>query len=197
VEVPVRPDYAPNFFLSAAFVHEGKLYQGSKSVAVPAVEQQLKVDVTPSKAEFKPGEAAVYTITARDYANKPVSAEFSLGVVDEAIYSVRPDAVQDIFKFFFGKTYNRISTSSSLSYYFQGESGKKQMQLTQMRNRRYLAQLKPEALVQPKVRKAFPDTALWLANQARVSRLADHLAGDGARRHTRHEGRGSHQQGDR
>src|SRR5207247_6373643 len=33
-----------------------------------------------------------------------------------------------------------------------------------MRSRRNLAQLKPESLVQPKVRKAFPDTALWLAS---------------------------------
>src|SRR5262249_34470945 len=54
--------------------------------------------------------------------------------------------------------------SSSLSYYFQGESGKRRMQLANLRSRRNLAQLKPEALVQPKVRKAFPDTALWIAN---------------------------------
>ena len=76
--------------------------------------------------------------------------------MDEAIYSVRPDATPDIFKFFYGKTYNRINTSSSLSYYFQGQSGKHRMQLTGLRNRRNLAQLKPEALVQPKIRKAFP-----------------------------------------
>ena len=128
------------------------------------MEKRLKVEVTPSKPEFKPGEPAVYTITAHDSSDKPVSAEFSLGVVDEAIYGVRPETTQDIFKFFYGKTYNRISTSTSLSYFFQGESGKHPgCRLTGLRNRRNLAQLKPEALVQPKVRKAFPDTALWLA----------------------------------
>ncbi|HTM48996.1 MAG TPA: MG2 domain-containing protein [Bryobacteraceae bacterium] len=164
VEVPVKAEYAPNFFLNAAFLLNGKLYQGSKSISVPAVEQQLKVEVTPSRAEFKPGEPALYTITARDWADKPVSAEFSIGVVDEAIYSVRPETTPDIFKFFFGRMYNRVSTSSSLSYYFQGESGKRRMQLANFRSRRNLAQLKPEALVQPKVRKAFPDTALWLAS---------------------------------
>jgi uncharacterized protein YfaS (alpha-2-macroglobulin family) len=164
VEVPIRAEYIPNFFVNAALVRDGKLFEGSKSISVPAVEQQLKVDVSPSKAEFKPGEPAAYTITARDSADKPVSAELSLGVVDEAIYSVRPEATPDIFKFFYGKTYNRISTSSSLSYYFQGESGKHKMQLTGLRSRRNLAQLKPEALVQPKVRKAFPDTAFWVAN---------------------------------
>ncbi len=163
VEVPIRGDYMPNFFVNAAYVKDGLLHQGSKSISVPAVEQRLKVEVTPSKPEFKPGEPAVYTITAHDSSNKPVSAEFSLGVVDEAIYGVRPETTQDIFKFFYGRTYNRITTSTSLSYFFQGESGKHRMQLTGLRSRRNLAQLKPEALVQPKVRKAFPDTALWLA----------------------------------
>ena len=164
VDIPVRAEYTPNFFVSAAFVVDGKMRSGTKSISVPAVEQQLKVEVTASKPEFKPGEPGIYTIRARDSNDKPVAAEFSLGVVDEAIYSVRPETVQDIFKFFYARTYNRISTSSSLSYYFRGESGKRRMQLTQMRRRGNLAQLKPEALVQPRVRKAFPDTALWLAN---------------------------------
>ena len=70
VDVPVKAEYTPNFFVSAAFVSDGKLHKGSKSVSVPAVEQQLKVDVTPSKAEFKPGEPGVYTITARDSARQ-------------------------------------------------------------------------------------------------------------------------------
>src|SRR5204862_7589785 len=117
-----------------------------------------------STAEVKPGDPADYTITAYASADRTVSAEFSMAVVDEAIYGVRTETTQYIFKFFFGKTYNRISTSSSLTYYFQGESGKHRMQLTDMRSRRNLAQLKPEALVQPKIRKAFPDTALWLAD---------------------------------
>ncbi len=164
VEIPVRAEYMPNFYVNATMVRDGKLYQGSKSISVPANDQQLKVEVTPSKAEFKPGEPATYTIVTRDAADKGVAAEISLGVVDEAIYSVRPEATPDIFKFFYGKTYNRINTSSSLSYYFQGQSGKHRMQLTGLRNRRNLAQLKPEALVQPKIRKAFPDTALWLGN---------------------------------
>src|SRR5438105_15961517 len=102
-------------FSTAAFVSDGKLHMGTRSVSVPAVEQQLKVDVTASKPEYKPGEPGMYTISARDSHDKPVAAEFSLGVVDEAIYSVRPETVQDIFKFFYGRTYNRISTSSSLN----------------------------------------------------------------------------------
>ncbi len=38
------------------------------------------------------------------------------------------------------------------------------MQLAQLRAPGKLAQLKPERLVQPKIRKAFPDTAFWAAD---------------------------------
>jgi uncharacterized protein YfaS (alpha-2-macroglobulin family) len=90
-------------------------------------------------------------------------AEFSLGVVDEAIYGVRRDTTQNILAFFFGRDYNRVSTDSSLEYFFNGEAGKRRMQLAELRPRSRLAQLKPERLVQPKVRKAFPDTTFWAA----------------------------------
>ena len=38
------------------------------------------------------------------------------------------------------------------------------MQLASVRPSKGLAQLKPERLVQPKIRKAFPDTAYWVAD---------------------------------
>src|SRR5262249_43148413 len=82
----------------------------------------------------------------------------------EAIYAIRPDAAQDIVKFFYGSTYNRVATTSSLAYYFSGAAGKRQMRLTELRPSSAVGQLKPEKLLQPKVRKAFPDTALWIAD---------------------------------
>ncbi|HYX54375.1 MAG TPA: alpha-2-macroglobulin family protein, partial [Candidatus Limnocylindrales bacterium] len=91
----------------------------------------------------------------------------SLGVVDEAIYSVHPDSVQDISGFFYGRVENRVQMQSSLSFYFTGEAGTKPMILAFDGKKREprLAQLKPsKPLIQPKVRKVFPDTALWLAD---------------------------------
>ena len=172
VQVPIRPEYAPNFFLSATFLRENRLSQGSKSIIVPPIERQLTVELESSKAEYKPGEPAVFSVTARDHKGKPVSAEFSLGVVDEAIYAIQPEAVQDILKFFYGRTYNRVETDSSLNYYFHGQSGKRVMSLAKLYSpgtsasvaRIGLAQLKPERLVEPRIRKAFPDTIFWVAN---------------------------------
>ncbi len=159
LEVPIRNDYAPNFYVSAAFIHQGQLYQGTKSLKVPPDERKLNVKVVPTKAVFKPGEAAGYTVEAKDWQGKPVSAEFSLGVVDEAIYAIRPEAMPDPLRHFYGRVYSVVSTESSLSYYFSGEAGERAMQLAQVNQS--LAQLKPDRVPEPRIRKAFPDTVYW------------------------------------
>ena len=164
VQVPIRTENAPNFYISAAFLKDNKLHQGSKSINVPPDTFKLNVQLQPSKAQFEPGEGASYTIIAKDTQGKPTSAEFSLGVVDEAIYAIRPEATTDILKFFYGRVFNRVTTDSSLAYYFHGEAGKKQMQLANVRPHKWLAEIKPERLVEPRVRKAFPDTAFWVAD---------------------------------
>ena len=129
VEIPIVSSYAPNFFLTAVFLKNQRYYAGTKSIKVPPVEQQLAVEVKASKPEYKPGESGAYSIDAKDSAGRPVAAEFSLGVVDEAIYAIRRESVQDILAFFFGRKWNRVNTDTSLSYYFQGEAGKRRMQL--------------------------------------------------------------------
>ncbi len=164
VDVPIKPEYAPNFYVAATFIRGNKLYQGSKSLSVPPTQHELKVDLTPSKPQYLPGEAASYTIKATDASGKPVAAEFSLGVVDEAIYAIQPETVLPILKAFYGTIYSKVSTDTSLTYYFSGQAGKRAMELAAVRPHRSLAQLKPEKLVQPKVRKAFPDTAYWVAD---------------------------------
>ena len=131
-------------------------------------------------------------VTGADGKPAP-GAELSLGVVDEAIYAIRRDMTQDLLAFFFGREWNMVHTEDSLNYYFNGEAGKRRMRLAALRDPSRLAQLKPDRMVQPKVRKAFPDTAFWAADlvtdargqgagQGGVSRFADHLARHGARR---------------
>jgi hypothetical protein len=167
VDVPILREYAPNFYVNVAFLHDNQMFEGSKRISVPPSEHQLQVELFPSKKEFKPGENATYILTAIDNLGRPVAgAEFSLGVVDEAIYAIRPEAARDILNFFYGSIYNRVGTSSSLSYYFTGESGKRAMELAGggIAQRRALGQIKPERLVEPRIRKAFPDTAYWVAD---------------------------------
>jgi hypothetical protein len=163
--VPVTVADEPGFFVSAQFLRAGSMYRGSKYVKVPPVDHQLNVSVATDKPQYQPGQTAQYSINVTNAEGKPApQAEFSLGVVDEAIYAIRPDTVQDPLGFFFGHEWNHVLSEDSLDYYFNGEAGKRRMQLAQLRPPSRLAQLKPERLAQPKVRKAFPDTAFWAAD---------------------------------
>jgi uncharacterized protein YfaS (alpha-2-macroglobulin family) len=126
------------------------------------VAHTLNVNLTSSKPQYQPGETATYNLQVTDTAGKPVpNAEFSVGVVDEAIYAIKKDRTPDILNFFYGRVWNTVNTSDSLSYYFHGEAGKRRMQLAALRPMSKLAQLKPERLAEAKVRKLFPDTAFW------------------------------------
>ena len=87
----------------------------------------MKIDIQPAKTQFEPGEKAAYTILAHDAAGNPVSGDFSIGVVDEAIYAIHPDQSGDIFSNFYGEVYDRVGMDTSLQFYFEGEAGKKAM----------------------------------------------------------------------
>jgi len=166
IDVPIQGENQPNVFVAVAFWKDNKFYQSSRNLKVPAVQKQLQIDIQPSQKQFQPGQKGSYALRVRDNDGKPVVGEFSIGVVDEAIYSIYPDQSGDIHQFFYGPVYDRVSTESSLGFYFSGEAGKREMFLAYRAQNtpRALAQLKPETPVQPKVRKLFPDTALWLAD---------------------------------
>lgn len=164
VAIPVEAAWAPNVFVEAVFLRDNTLMRGSRMLKVPATEKQLTVEVVSSKPEYQPGEKAQLTVTAKDAQGKPVAAEFSVGVVDEAIYAIKREMQGDIVQAFYGRQWNRVHTDSSMYYYFYGEAGTRRMELAKLRPAGTRAQLKPERLVQPKVRKEFPDTAFWLAD---------------------------------
>jgi uncharacterized protein YfaS (alpha-2-macroglobulin family) len=161
VDIPIEERFEPNFFLNITFVKNEQLIEGSKNISVPAVEKVLKVTVETDKTEYRPGEKVTYTVTARDAQGHPVSAELSLGVVDEAIYAVRPDSVEPPEKAFYARGWDKVFTQFSTTYWFMGYSGRHKMELAQLRAPTRLADFKNPQAVQPKVRKFFPDTIQW------------------------------------
>lgn len=172
VEIPVDRAFAPNAFVTAVFLQNDEHYEGSKSLIVPPVDRQISVSLEPSRREFQPGEPAVLKLAARDHEGRPVRAEFSLGVVDEAIYAVRREEQADLLKTFYGSRWNRVETDTSQTFYFWGASGERigfpvgtttEMAMA-VADRRTLAQLKRESVAMPKIRKDFPDTAFWVAD---------------------------------
>ncbi|GGH15452.1 alpha-2-macroglobulin family protein [Silvibacterium dinghuense] len=162
-DLPITADAQPNITISTLFLKNNTLYQATKRIQVPPAQQKLQVEVTPTKEIFQPQQSATYDVSTMDSTGKPVSADVSFGVVDEAIYSLYPDTSGDMIKSLYPQRYSSAEVETSLDYYFSGEAGEKSPLLAE-RNRRYhpqLAQVKPGNEAAPKVRKAFPDTAYW------------------------------------
>lgn len=163
LDIPIEERYEPNFFVGVAYVKNDQLSEGTKDIPVPATEKTLKVTVETDKEKYRPNDKVTYTLKTMDSKGKPVSAEVSLGVVDEAIYAIQPDLVRPPEKVFYGKNYNKVYTQFSTTYWFNGYSGNHKMELTRLRPPTQLADFKNAGQpVQPKVRKFFPDTIYWM-----------------------------------
>ena len=135
----------------------------SQILAVPARDRILKLDIIPNKKEYKPRDVASYTVLARNDDGSPASgAEISLGVVDEAIYSIRPETAGNIKREFYGRRYNEVETSVAIRYTFTGYSGSRPIDLALNKKAYQLADFKGEApLAEPTIRREFKDTAFW------------------------------------
>ena len=164
-DMPITSDAVPNLQVNAVFIQNDQLYEANKDINVPPVEKQLQVEITPAKDVFQPEQSAVYDVLLKDSAGKPVAgADLSFGVVDEAIYSLYPDTSGDMVKRLYPQRYVYAEVTSSLEYSFSGRAGERSPMLAERRSRYNprMAQVKPgNDVVQPKVRKAFPDTAFW------------------------------------
>ncbi len=162
-DVPITQQAQPNLIVTAVIVHDDQLMTAQKSLKVPLTERTLTITATPQKTQYEPGDKASFDVKAVDSAGKPVEADLSFGVVDEALYSVRPDTTGDIVASFYPKRSVYLEPQTSFEFYFSGEAGTKSPLLAA--NGLYhprMAQVKPGSdLVVPEVRKAFPDTAYW------------------------------------
>lgn len=164
-DVPITQQAQPNLVVTAVVVHDNQLITAQRSLSVPAVERTLTVTATPAKSQYEPGDNASFDVYAVDSQGKPVQADFSFGVVDEALYSVRPDTTGNIVAAFYPKRYVYLNPQTSFDFFFYGEAGKRSPLLADLNAGLYhprMAQVKPGSdLVVPKIRKAFPDTAYW------------------------------------
>jgi uncharacterized protein YfaS (alpha-2-macroglobulin family) len=163
IDVPIEKKYAPNVYLDVSFVKNSDMYNQSQIIGVPARDKMLKLDIVPNKSEFKPRDVASYTILARNDDGSPAAnTEVSLGIVDEAIYSIAPEAAGNIKREFYGRRYNEVQTSLAIHYTFTGYGGEKHADLAKNRSAYQLADFKNESsYAETTVRKEFKDTAFW------------------------------------
>ena len=154
VRVPIVAPYGPNVYLDACYVRNKKFASSETPLRVTMPAAQLNVSISadrnpppsPSKsanalARYQPEERITYHIRTTDDAGKPIKAELSFGVVDEAIYALKEDSPTALRDDFYPRRFNAVQTEYSFSIAFMGDADKSE----------------PEMVT----RKQFPDTAYW------------------------------------
>ena len=140
LSLPLKPEYAPNCFVTVALVRDKQFSTQEKQLLISVKDRELQVEVKSDKARYQPGERATYSLLTRDARGRPVQAEASLGVVDEAIYAVQGEMVPPLLKAFYPPRWNAVETTDSFPWLYLD------------------ANKEPIGV---KVRRRFPDTAFW------------------------------------
>jgi uncharacterized protein YfaS (alpha-2-macroglobulin family) len=161
--IPLRPEMTPNFSVSAVLFSGGEIYKNDIKVVVPPIEKFLNVKLNSDKKIYRPGENVLLTVQTESAGSRPIPAEVSVSVVDEAIYQIQPDRNPPIATFFYHPRRNNIQTTLSSAFRFFGYAETKRLKLALLdRTTSPLLSIKEEE----SVRGDFEDTAYWNARVA-------------------------------
>jgi uncharacterized protein YfaS (alpha-2-macroglobulin family) len=120
VNVAVTENFAPNLTLSVAYVKNNEFVFENAGILV--TNPKVNVRVTADKKQYAPGELVKLSIdtsiiSAEGKAtNQAVTAQVSLGVVDEMIYVLQPEIAPNIYDFFYHPRRNNVRTQYSQSF---------------------------------------------------------------------------------
>lgn len=153
---------APNGYLAVTVLGGGEYYSDVAGFLLPPVEKFLKVAVASDKTTYKPGETATYRLKVTDVSGRPVQSQVTLGLVDEAIYLVRPEKAPDIRGFFWALRGNVVGTQTAGGYYFGNIAPAPTAAARAPLDKAVFGQAKESRLADPLVRQDFRDTILWL-----------------------------------
>jgi len=124
VHFVMKPEYAPNVFITLHVRKAREVQSRTLEVQVAQVRHDLKIALAFDRAEYRPGATAKVALRTRDAAGRPVPAELSLGVVDEALYSLRADATPDPHDVFYGRRPDWVTTVVSFPTLYYGGADK-------------------------------------------------------------------------
>lgn len=187
VRMPIEERFAPVFYLNATAMVNDELYTEGQRITVVPQGKMIKLEVKPDKELYRPADKGTVMVRALDESGRPVAdVDVALAMVDEAVYSIKPDATPDIQRYFYGNRWNEVSTSSSLSFSFYGDArkmrdgdvlmsaaegeggGLRRVAASDARNgdrndTRALAygDVKGQLFVQPAMRRTFKDMMYW------------------------------------
>ncbi len=101
IDVAVRD--MPNFFVEACTIHGGGVHTEVRELVVPPEKRVLNVEVTPSQAEYKPGQKASVKIKLTDIDGNPFVGSTVVSVYDKSVEYISGGSNVPEIKSFFWK----------------------------------------------------------------------------------------------
>ncbi|MBN1877878.1 MAG: Ig-like domain-containing protein [Anaerolineae bacterium] len=130
IDVPILPDDVPNIYVTVNIwqeqpqefdpysynsIPDAQLHTASINLSVPTTDKQLTITLTPDKATYAPREEATFTARVTDYLSRPVVAELSLALVDEAIFALSEELAGPIAGAFYAERAHVVRTYDALA----------------------------------------------------------------------------------
>ncbi len=148
VRFKIAQEYRPNFYIAVSYLRNKQVMRNETEAMVTMKSEALSVKIEPSRKRYKPGQKASYTLKVTDSKGKPVSAQLSMGVVDEAIYAIQPESTTSILNYFYERRDNEVETYDSIPQIYLSDPDK-------------AGAPRKDQEVKIRVRKRFLDTAYW------------------------------------
>jgi hypothetical protein len=151
--IPTDRALCPNAFLGVAQWADLQPLSGNAQFALPDETRAITVKAVPDRQDYRPGDKATYKLTTTDSKGRPIPAELTMSVVDEAIYALAPDNTPDMWNWYWGARPTFVATTTSAPEELSGGA-------YQANNGFGGGGRAPHAPVAP-VRTRFEDTAYW------------------------------------
>ena len=157
VEIPVTAAMQPNVWAVFEIIAEGRRQLVEVPIRVPRLDRRLEVKVQPDQERYQPGQRMKVNVEVRDHQGKPVSADLSVGVVDEAIYALSAELHPDPVRFFHPTRRHAVLRAGSTDWSFYDLLRRQRPVWSLKQTKR--GEFKSDDA--DKVRQNFKDTAHW------------------------------------
>lgn len=167
-ELEVTNEDLPNGHLGVVVVGDGETYTNVAEYRIDPGERFLNVEIVSDSDVYEPGASGEFTLRVSDHTGAGVPARVTLALVDEAVFLIRPDHIQDIRPYFYAWRSNSVYTGiSSFAYFgFATPVGEARAPMDEA----VFGQAKDmdaargalEEFEDPRLREDFRETALWL-----------------------------------
>lgn len=128
IAVPLTAPMAPLFRVSIALMDGNQFHEASKWLSV---ERDLKVQIKTNQDKYRPGDKVKADITVTDQNGKPVAAELSLAVVDQALLSLANGETVSVASLLQTRAArdDAIQTLTSATFHYAAEARQRALQV--------------------------------------------------------------------